>query len=114
MRGEERCTMCEKEIIDLEEELRLEKIIHQSLILAILHLLYRVVGQNLQQLEVSEEKALAREESYQNQIKNLTDSLKVGNVLLYSLKKQRPVGTFKAIFQLEAQSRYFVWLCYFA
>ena len=49
--------MGEKKIIDLEEELR-------------------VVGQNLQQLEVSEEKALQREENYQNQIKNLTDSLK--------------------------------------
>ena len=52
-----RCQMGEKKIIDLEEELR-------------------VVGQNLQQLEVSEEKALKREENYQNQIKNLTDSLK--------------------------------------
>merc|ERR1719220_808256 len=37
----------------------------------------RVVGQNLQQLEVSEEKALQREEKHQNQIKNLADSLKV-------------------------------------
>ena len=49
--------MGEKKIIDLEEELR-------------------VVGQNLQQLEVSEEKALQREENYQNQIHNLTESLK--------------------------------------
>ncbi|XP_040566921.1 tropomyosin [Lepeophtheirus salmonis] len=56
-RSEDRCTLCEKKILDLEEELR-------------------VVGQNLQQLEVSEEKALAREENYQNQIKNLTDNLK--------------------------------------
>ena len=47
----------EKKINDLEEELR-------------------VVGQNLQQLEVSEEKALQREENYQNQIKNLADALK--------------------------------------
>lgn len=36
----------------------------------------RVVGQNLQQLEVSEEKALKREESYQNQLKSINDSLK--------------------------------------
>merc|ERR1711893_133078 len=56
-RSEERCSAGEKKILDLEEELR-------------------VVGQNLQQLEVSEEKALMREENYQNQIKNLTDSLK--------------------------------------
>jgi hypothetical protein len=35
-----------------------------------------VVGQNLQQLEVSEEKALKREESYQNQLKSINDSLK--------------------------------------
>lgn len=47
----------EKKISDLEEELR-------------------VVGQNLQQLEVSEEKALQREENYQNQIRNLIDALK--------------------------------------
>ena len=31
----------------------------------------RIVGSNLQQLEVSEEKALAREESYQRQIHDL-------------------------------------------
>ena len=31
----------------------------------------RIVGSNLQQLEVSEEKALAREESYQKQIHDL-------------------------------------------
>ena len=47
----------EKKIADLEEELR-------------------VVGQNLQQLEVSEEKAHQREENYQNQIKNLAQSWK--------------------------------------
>ena len=37
----------------------------------------RVVGQNLQQLEVSEEKAFQREEKYQNQIKGLAKSLKI-------------------------------------
>ena len=47
----------EKKISDLEEELRL-------------------VGQNLQQLEVSEEKALQREEGLQTQIKNLALALK--------------------------------------
>merc|ERR1719412_700845 len=56
-RSTERCTLGEKKISDLEEELRL-------------------VGQNLQQLEVSEEKAHQREENYQNQIKNLAQSLK--------------------------------------
>ncbi len=35
-----------------------------------------MVGQNLQQLEVSEEKALQREENYQNQLHNLNESLK--------------------------------------
>merc|ERR1712038_1401780 len=56
-RSLDRCSSGEKKISDLEEELRL-------------------VGQNLQQLEVSEEKALQREENYQSQLKNLTDSLK--------------------------------------
>lgn len=56
-RSDERCTFGEQKIINLEEELR-------------------VVGQNLQQLEVSEEKALKREENYQNQLKNIMDSLK--------------------------------------
>ncbi len=56
-RSEERCQLGEQKIINLEEELR-------------------VVGQNLQQLEVSEEKALKREENYQNQLKSLTDALK--------------------------------------
>ncbi len=40
-----------------------------------------MVGQNLQQLEVSEEKALQREENYQNQLKSLSDSLKVSNLI---------------------------------
>ena len=31
----------------------------------------KIVGQNLQQLEVSEEKAMAREENYQKQIREL-------------------------------------------
>merc|ERR1719229_1654328 len=57
VRAEERCTLGEQKILDLEEELK-------------------VVGQNLQQLEVSEEKALQREENYQNQIHGLTESLK--------------------------------------
>merc|ERR1719189_1744600 len=56
-RSLDRCSSGEKKISDLEEELRL-------------------VGQNLQQLEVSEEKALQREENYQNQIQNLLQSLK--------------------------------------
>ena len=56
-RSNERGMLGEKKIVDLEEELR-------------------VIGQNLQQLEVSEEKALQREESLQTKIKNLTASLK--------------------------------------
>ena len=60
-----RAALGEKKILDLEEELR-------------------VVGQNLQQLEVSEEKALKREENYQNQIHTLVANLKTAeNRLLY-------------------------------
>merc|ERR1712014_305889 len=47
----------EKKIRELEEELK-------------------VVGNNLQQLEVSEEKAMAREENYQKQIRELFNRLK--------------------------------------
>lgn len=57
-RSNERCQCGEKKITDLEEELR-------------------VVGQNLQSLEVSEEKALQREEDYQRQINELVKRLKV-------------------------------------
>ena len=48
----------EMKITDLEEELK-------------------NVGQNLQQLEVSEEKAMQREENYQRQIMDLMKRLKV-------------------------------------
>ena len=48
----------ELKITDLEEELK-------------------NVGQNLQQLEVSEEKAMQREENYQRQIMDLMKRLKV-------------------------------------
>jgi len=57
-RSTDRCTIGEKKISDLEEELR-------------------VVGQNLQQLEVSEEKSFDREENLQNQIIGLVKSLKI-------------------------------------
>merc|ERR1719474_931154 len=60
-RSNERCTNGEKKIIDLEEELK-------------------VVGQNLQQLEVSEEKALQREDNYQRQILDLMDRLKAAEL----------------------------------
>ncbi len=56
-RTNERCEMVENKIISLEEELQ-------------------VVGQNLQSLEVSEEKAIQREENYQKQIRELTERLK--------------------------------------
>ena len=52
MRANERADNEEKKIRELEEELK-------------------VVGNNLQQLEVSEEKAIAREENYQRQIHDL-------------------------------------------
>jgi tropomyosin-1 len=52
MRAMERSQLEEQTILELEEELR-------------------VVGSNLQQLEVSEEKALEREETYQRQIHEL-------------------------------------------
>ena len=51
-RSNERADNEEKKIQELEEELK-------------------VVGNNLQQLEVSEEKAMAREENYQKQIYEL-------------------------------------------
>ena len=56
-RTNERGEAVENKIISLEEELK-------------------VVGQNLQSLEVSEEKAILREENYQKQIRELRDRLK--------------------------------------
>merc|ERR1712141_967911 len=56
-RAEERAETGEPKIIELEEELR-------------------VVGNNLKSLEVSEEKANQREESYKEQIKVLNAKLK--------------------------------------
>lgn len=56
-RSLERCTNGENKIINLEEELR-------------------TVGQNLQLLEVNEEKAFQREENFQLQIMDLMDRLK--------------------------------------
>jgi chromosome segregation ATPase len=56
-RATERAELEEKKISELEEELK-------------------IVGQNLQQLEVSEEKAMAREEAYQKQIRELLKRLK--------------------------------------
>jgi tropomyosin-1 len=53
------CAKCRlySKIVELEEELR-------------------VVGNNLKSLEVSEEKALQREDSYEEQIRNLSSRLK--------------------------------------
>merc|ERR1712066_719331 len=56
-RGGERADTSEHKIIELEEELR-------------------VVGNNLKSLEVSEEKANQREETYKDQIKTLNAKLK--------------------------------------
>merc|ERR1719400_1902843 len=60
-RAEERAETGEHKIVELEEELR-------------------VVGNNLKSLEVSEEKANQREESYKEQIKTLTTKLKQAEV----------------------------------
>merc|ERR1712200_237131 len=57
MGAEERAETGESKIVELEEELR-------------------VVGNNLKSLEVSEEKANQREESYKEQIKTLTTRMK--------------------------------------
>merc|ERR1712033_38998 len=56
-RAEERAETGETKIVELEEELR-------------------VVGNNLKSLEVSEEKANQREETYKEQIKTLTTRMK--------------------------------------
>merc|ERR1712223_736469 len=55
-RSTERADIGENKIVNLEEELK-------------------VVGQNLQTLEVSEEKAIQREEKYQKQISDLSKRL---------------------------------------
>ena len=57
-RSNERAEIAEKKIVDIEEELR-------------------VVGQNLQTLEVGEEKTIQREEKYQSEIMDLRMKLKV-------------------------------------
>jgi len=56
-RAEERAEAGENKIVELEEELR-------------------VVGNNLKSLEVSEEKALQREDTFEEQIRVLTSRLK--------------------------------------
>jgi len=58
MRGNERAENAERKIIDLEEELK-------------------VVGQNLQSLEVGEEKRIKREECSQAEILELLHKLKM-------------------------------------
>jgi len=60
IRGNERAEGAEKKIYDIEEELR-------------------VVGQNLQQLEVAEEKTFQREERLQSDIMELRIKLKAGD-----------------------------------
>jgi len=57
IRGNERAELAERKIMDLDEELK-------------------VVGQNLQMLEVGEEETLKREESYQEEIADLLNMLK--------------------------------------
>jgi len=61
VRSDERCTLGETKIYDLEEELK-------------------TVGQSLQQLEVNEEKAMQREEDYQRQIEDLMKRLKTADL----------------------------------
>jgi len=55
-RAEDRAESGETKIVELEEELR-------------------VVGNNLKSLEVSEEKALQKEETYESQIRQMTSRL---------------------------------------
>ena len=59
-RGNERAEGAEKKIADIEEELR-------------------VVGANMQQLEIGEEKTIAREEASQNEILELLYKLKMSD-----------------------------------
>merc|ERR1719336_2642026 len=61
-RGNERAEIAEKKIIDIEEELR-------------------VVGQNMQTLEVGEEKTIKREEKLQVEIMDLRHKLKLTDYL---------------------------------
>jgi len=61
-RAAERADLEEKKIMELEEELK-------------------VVGNNLQTLEVSEEKAMMREEAYQKQIRELCNRLKIAETM---------------------------------
>merc|ERR1712018_257975 len=66
-RGNERADAAEKKISDIEEELK-------------------VVGQNLQTLEVGEEKTIQREENYQVEILDLRQKLKASE---YRQNRQR-------------------------
>ena len=50
-RAEERAEMCEQKIVQLEEMLR-------------------AIGENMKALEVTEEKALLREEKYKDEVRN--------------------------------------------
>merc|ERR1719471_1260965 len=61
-RGNERAEIAEKKIIDIEEELR-------------------VVGQNMQTLEVGEEKTIKREEKLQAEIMDLRNKLKASDYM---------------------------------
>jgi len=69
-RAEERAEAGENKIVELEEELR-------------------VVGNNLKSLEVSEEKALQREESYEDQIRTSTTRRTFGSKIA---KRSRQAG----------------------
>merc|ERR1712083_907404 len=61
-RGNERAEVAEKKIADIEEELR-------------------VVGANMQQLEIGEEKTIAREEKLQAEIMDLRNKLKASDYM---------------------------------
>jgi len=61
-RGNERAEIAEKKILDIEEELR-------------------VVGQNMQTLEVGEEKTMKREEKLQAEIMDLRNKLKASDYM---------------------------------
>merc|ERR1712064_32580 len=60
-RAEERADHCQKKLEDIDTELK-------------------VVGENMKQLEVAEEKALTREEKYKDQIFTLIERMKEADV----------------------------------
>lgn len=74
-RGNERAEGAEKKITDIEEELRCDFDFERKQT-DNMWIFFRVVGANMQQLEIGEEKTIAREEGSQNEILDLMYKLK--------------------------------------